>query len=206
MGREPLIRVDLNEVMNSGQPVVLELGCGNAAHPGRIGIDQVDLPSVEIVADLEKGLPFFPDSSVDEIHARSFFEHLENFEGVMREIVRVLKPRCTCHAFVPHFSNPYYYSDYTHRRFFVLYTFYYFVKKGRQLRRTVPDFYTDIRITIIKRRLKFSTPFRGRQIFKKLWGAIFNSSQWMQEYYEENLCWKLPCYGLQIIFTPDKPD
>jgi ubiquinone/menaquinone biosynthesis C-methylase UbiE len=200
----PIIRIDLEKTLSSGRPVVLELGCGQAPHPGRIGIDHLDMASVEIVADLEKGLPFFPDSSVDEIHARSFFEHLENFEGVMREIVRVLKPGGTCTLFVPHFSNPYYYSDYTHRRFFGLYTLYYFVEKPKQLRRKVPDFYTDIRIEIVSIRLKFSTPFRGRQIFKKIWGAIFNSSRWMQEYYEENLCWKIPCYGLKVVFRPQK--
>jgi SAM-dependent methyltransferase len=204
MQMEPLVKIDLDQVLKGPGPVVLELGCGKAPQSGRIGIDMIDLPGVDIVADLERGFPYLPDASVDEIHARSLLEHLENFELVMREIVRVLKPGGTCHVFVPHFSNPYYYSDYTHKRFFGLYTFYYFVDEKTQLKRTVPNYYTDIRIKILKQRLKFSTPFRGRQIFKKVWGGLFNSSRWMQEYYEENLCWKIPCYGVQVVFTPDK--
>ena len=46
----------------------------------------------------------------------------------MREITRVLKKNGKANIFVPHFSNPYYYSDYTHKRFLGLYTFYYFVE------------------------------------------------------------------------------
>ena len=200
----PLVKIDLDSRIRSGDKIVLELGCGTAPQPGRIGIDLLDLPGVDIVADLEQGLPYIPDSSVDEIHSRSLLEHLDNFEGLMRDIVRVLKPGGTCHIFVPHFSNPYYYSDYTHKRFFGLYTFYYFVAEENQLKRTVPEFYTDIRIRILKIRLKFSSPFKVRRAIKKLWTAIFNSSRWMQEYYEENLCWKIPCYGMDIVFTPDK--
>ncbi|MFY9232982.1 MAG: methyltransferase domain-containing protein [Fimbriimonadaceae bacterium] len=199
----PNIKIDLEARLKSGDKVILELGCGKAPQPGRIGIDKMDLAGVDIVADLEQGLPFFPSQSVDEIHSRSLLEHLDNFEGLMRDIVRTLKPGGTCHIFVPHFSNPYYYSDYTHRRFFGLYTFYYFVDQSKQLKRTVPDYYTETRIRILKLRLKFGSPFKIRRISKKLWSALFNSSSWMQEYYEENLCWKVPCYGIEVVFTPD---
>jgi predicted SAM-dependent methyltransferase len=205
-GPETKVKIDLAAVIEGPDPVILELGCGKAPRAGRIGVDLLDLPGVDIVADLENGLPFMPNASVDEIHCRSLLEHLDNFELVMQEIVRVLKPGGTCHVFVPHFSNPYYYSDYTHKRFFGLYTFYYFVEEKRQLARTVPDFYTDVRIRIVKLRLKFSSPFKVRRAIKKLWTALFNSSRWMQEYYEENLCWKIPCYGLDVVFTPDHPD
>jgi predicted SAM-dependent methyltransferase len=126
---------------------------------GAIGVDKVDLPNVDIVADIEDGLSFLPDNSVDQIHCRNVFEHIENFEGLMREIVRFLKDNGTAHVFVPHFSNPYYYSDYTHKRFFGLYTFCYFVDKQRQLKRKVPDFYTDVRIDIVSQRLVFRSAF-----------------------------------------------
>src|SRR5687768_18070623 len=89
MGSEPLIRIDLESRLRESR-VMLELGCGRAPQPGRIGIDAIDLPGVDIVADLENGLPFIPSTSVDEIHARSLLEHLDNFEPLMREIVRVL--------------------------------------------------------------------------------------------------------------------
>jgi len=196
------IKIDLDGLIKSGKKVVLELGCGPHRKEGRIGIDRLDLPSVDIVSDLEDGLFFLPDKSVDEVHCRSVLEHIENFENLMQEIVRVLKSDGTAHIFVPHFSNPYFYSDYTHKRFFGLYTFYYFVDTRRQLKRKVPDFYTDFRINVISQQLVFKSPFFFRGKNKKIIGFIFNCHRSLQEFYEENLCYIFPCYGIKIVFTP----
>ena len=131
-------------------------------------------------------------------------EHIENFESLVGEIVRVLKNNGTAHIFVPHFSNPHYYSDFTHRRFFGLYTFYYFVDYQSQLRRKVPDFYTEIRVRILSQRLIFRSSFKVIQPFKKLFGWFLNLHTTLQEYYEENLCYMLPCHGIEIVFKPCK--
>ncbi|MHC4586355.1 MAG: class I SAM-dependent methyltransferase [Planctomycetota bacterium] len=200
---ELLIRIDLEKIINSGEPVIIELGCGKKKKPGRIGVDKVDLSEVDIVADIEDGLPFLPDRSVDEIHCRSILEHIENFENVMKEIVRVLKRDGRAHIFVPHFSNPYYYSDFTHTRFFGLYTFYYFVDAKYQLNRKVPHFYTDVRIRILSQRLKFRSSFKILNPLKSLFGRFINLHSSIQEYYEENLCYLFPCHGIEIVFRPD---
>jgi len=200
----PLIRIDLEQLINGENPIIVELGCGQKKKQGRICIDKLDLPNVDIVADLEDGLSFLPDDSVDQIHSRSVFAHIENFENLMREIVRVLKKNGTVHTFVPHFANPYYYSDYSHKRFFGLYTFYYFVDSKHQMRRKVPIFYTDIRINIISQRLVFRSPFWFRRRLKKLFGLLINCHRSLQEFYEENLCYIFPCYGIEVVFTPDE--
>jgi len=200
----PRIRIDLNAILEKGDPVILELGCGPGKKTGHIGIDIVDLPHVDIVADLENGLPFLPSDSADVIHANSILEHIRNFEPLLREITRVLRKGGQARIFVPHFSNPYFYSDYTHQRFFGLYTFYYFARKEHQLTRTVPIFYSDVRIRIISRKLVFKSPFRGRNIFKKIIQGLVNLSGYTQEFYEENLCYLVPCYGLRLVITSDK--
>jgi SAM-dependent methyltransferase len=199
---QSLIKIDLEKVISCPEPVVIELGCGPRKKQGRIGIDKVDLPNVDIVADIEHGLSFLPDDSVDQIHCRSVFEHIDNFENLMREIVRVLKSDGTAHIFVPHFSNPYYYSDYTHKRLFGLYTFYYFVDKKQQLRRKVPDFYSDIRINITSQRLVFRSPFWFSRQIKKLLGFVFNRHRSLQEFYEGHLCYIFPCHGIEVVFSP----
>jgi len=130
---EPSVKIDLEKIISDGGPLIIELGCGKKKRQGRITVDKADLPNVDIVADMENGLPFLPDDSVDEIHCRSVLEHIQNFEDLIREIVRVLKKSDKAHVFVPHFSNPFYYSDYTHKRFFGLYTFYYFVDIERHV-------------------------------------------------------------------------
>ena len=198
---EPLTKIDLEKVINSTEPVIVELGCGKKKKQGRIGVDKLDLPNVDIVADIEEGLSFLPDNSVDQIYCKSIFEHIENLENLMREIVRVLKRDGTANVFVPHFSSPYYYSDPTHKRFFGLYTFYYFVDTKHQLKRKVPNFYTDIRIKIISQRLVFTSPFWLRRRIKKLLGFIFNCHRSLQEFYEENLCYIFPCYAIEVVFS-----
>jgi len=201
---EPVIKIDLDKVIKSDAPVIVELGCGQKKKTGRITVDKLDLPNVDIVADLENGLAFLPDNSVDQINGRSVFEHIENFENLMREIVRVLKKKGTAQIFVSHFSNPYYYSDYTHKMFFGLYTFYYFVETKHQPKRKIPNFYTDIRIRIVSQRLVFTSPFWLRRRIKKLFGLVVNCHRSIQEFYEENLCYMFPCYGIEIVFTPSK--
>ncbi len=202
------IKADLDTILQGSDPVIVELGCGDKAKAfsddGRIGIDRVDLAHVDIVADLEKGLSFLPDNSVDEIHARSLFEHINNFDQLIKEILRVLKDSGSCRLMVPHFSNPYHYSDPTHVRFFGLYSFYYYCHEKRQLSRKVPTFYTESRLEITSLKLRFRSPFKGRKWWKKLHEKIFNLSPAMQEFYEENLCYLFPCYGIAITFRPDR--
>ncbi len=203
------IKIDLEAVLAGPDPVVVELGCGNKAQPlsrdGRIGIDLVDLENVDIVADLEAGLSFLPDASVDKVYARSLFEHIRNFAGLLSEVIRVLKSDAACHLLVPHFSNPYHYSDPTHVRFFGLYSFlYYSYPQKSPFQRQVPTFYTESRLEIISLKLRFRSPFKGRKWWKRLHEKIFNLNPWMQEFYEENLCHLLPCYGIAIEFRPDR--
>lgn len=196
--------IDLFEVMQSGEKVILELGCGPRKQKGRIGIDALDLPGVDIVANLDNGLPFLADQCVDEIHSHSLLEHINNFELLMCEMLRVLKPGGIVHCFVPHFSNPYFYSDYTHSRFFGYYTFFYFCDAEDQPSRKVPCFYHDIRIKVTSIRLVFDSPFSGRQTFKRAFGRLINWKQSLQEFYEENLCYMVPCYGIQVSFRLKK--
>ena len=199
---ESSVKIDLEKIISDGGPLIIELGCGQKNKQGRITVDKVDLPNVDIVADIENGLSFLPDNRVDEIHCRSVLEHIQNFEDLMREIVRVLKKSGKAHVFVPHFSNPYYYSDYTHKRFFGLYTFYYLVDIERQLKRKVPNFYTDVRINIISQRLVFRSPFWLSRQIKKAFGFIINCHRSLMEFYELHLCYIFPCHGIEVVFIP----
>ncbi len=182
--------------------VVLELGVGRTRTvKDAITIDKLDFPEVDIVADLEQGLPFLPDNSVDEVHSFHFLEHVNNLEFLMAEIYRVLKKGGKNIGAVPHFANPYFYSDYTHKAYFGLYSFSYFSKQ-RYFKREVPDFYNSTNYKINKIRLDFLSPFRVRNRLKRIIGAFFNSSRFLQEFHEENLCYILPAY--QIRFELEK--
>lgn len=199
---QPLIKINLDNALTG--KVILNLGCGPKKPDGQIGIDCLNLPNVDIVADLQEGFPFLPDSSVDEIHSSSLFEHIDDLGKFMEEIVRVLKPMGSCHVYVPHFSNPFYYSDYTHKSFMGLYTFFYFVDEPFQLKRKVPTFYGNTRIRISYIRLEFMSYSALLHPIKKLFQRFVNLTTSTQEFYEENLCYLIPCYGMTITFHPRK--
>ena len=184
------------------EKIVIELGCGPFKARDAIGIDILELEGVDIVADLEKGLSFIPDKIVDEISSRHLLEHLNNFELLMKEIHRILKPGGVHKVIVPHFSNPHYYSDYTHRRFFGLYSFDYFASEETKLTRKVPSFYSDLKFNILKRNLNFKSPFAIRHLMKKPWKLLFNSSSFFMELYEEIFCYWVPCQEIYFEMTP----
>lgn len=192
-------KINLKEKIANNEKILLELGAGKRRKEGRINIDILDLPEVDIVADLEEGLRFIPDNCVDEIDSKSFLEHINNFGFLMEEMYRVLKPNGEINIFVPHFSNPYYYSDYTHKRFFGYYTFYYFSKDQKKLRRKVPSFYNKCNFEIVSQELYFTSSFFPIMIFKKyIIGKIINLSPLFQEIYEAYLTNIFSCYGIEV--------
>lgn len=194
------IKIDLEKRLSSGRRIAVEIGSGKKRRDASvITVDKVDLENIDIVADIENGLGFLPDKCVESLYCRSVLEHIQNFEGLLREMLRVLKDNGKAYIFVPHFSNPYFYSDYTHKRFFGLYSFYYFVDPVKQLKRKVPDFYTDIRLEILSIKLTFKTPFWISRHLKKMFGLLVNSCRFMKEFYELHLSSLIPCDGIEIV-------
>jgi len=192
MTKEIIDKINIKQKIKNGEEIILEFGSGLKNNENKINIDIQNLPTTNIVANLEYGLSFLPNNSVDEIHTTSFLEHIENFELLMTEIHRVLKPNKKIKIFVPHFSNPYFYSDYTHKRFFGLYSFSYFSKSHHPFHRKVPKFYNtcNFRITNIK------LIFHSRLLTK-----IINSRLRLMELYEYHLSFIIPCYGIDVELT-----
>jgi hypothetical protein len=79
--------------------------------------------------------------TVQEIYTRHFLEHVESrdLRPLLLEMDRVLRPGGRIHVIVPHYSNPYFYSDPTHRLFFGVHTFSYFCQSSC-LHRSVPKY------------------------------------------------------------------
>jgi SAM-dependent methyltransferase len=106
---------------------ILDIGCGRNKHPGAIGLDFMDLPGVDVVADLNKGLPF-DDESFDVVMANQVLEHVQNLVELIYEIRRVLKPGGLLVAHVPYFRSSWAHVDPTHLRSFALNSMDYFVE------------------------------------------------------------------------------
>lgn len=116
--------------VHDGGPLrVLDIGCGGKKQQSfAIGVDKQDCPGVDVVCDLEKGLPF-PDDHADQVYAVHFLEHVHNLVGLMNDIHRVLKPDGVLHIIVPHYNNVNAIADPTHVRFFHPQTFKYFCRE-----------------------------------------------------------------------------
>ncbi|MFO7540905.1 MAG: methyltransferase domain-containing protein [Chloroflexota bacterium] len=177
--------------------VKINLGCGNQQLPGYFGLDRLHRAGVDLICDLNDPLPI-ASGSVDHIYAKSLLEHIDELEQLLGEVSRTLKPGGTFYIYVPHWSNPFYYSDYTHRRFFGLASFDYFAETGQQVYRHVPT-YSDIRFETVSVRLLFKSPFRLLNWLMKAWQWLVNRTVTGQLFFEYHLSALVPCYALEYI-------
>jgi len=198
------IKIDLHRFLAEEKAVVVELGCGLNKRKDSLGIDVVDLPSVDIVADLERGLPFLPDQSVDKFYASHVFEHLAHFEYLMDEIHRALKADGKLILRVPHFSNPFYYSDITHKRFFGLYSFEYFGQTYHRFKRKIPRHYIEHGFKTEELQLIFYSDRFILKIVKRMVQTLVNARLSLQEMYEEMWTGIFPCSEIYAVLSPIK--
>jgi SAM-dependent methyltransferase len=113
---------DLLEVRGR-KPLVLDLGSGEYKQSfNAIGVDFHRFPCVDVIADLEQGLPF-ADRSVDHIFAVHILEHIHNLIGLMNDIHRVLSETGVLHVLTPFWHHSVAVADPTHVRFFGAETF-----------------------------------------------------------------------------------
>lgn len=194
-------KMNVLERFQSGEEIEIELGCGNGKkNPGAIGIDLLDYPGVDIVGDVYEVLASFPEQSVSKVYAYHFIEHVPDVERLLVELSRVVKRGGLIEFVAPHFSNPYFYSDPTHRSFFGLYTFAYYATHAPFVRQ-VPTygFKSNLAIKRVDLVFKSSRNFPFRYGIKRLFGSLFNSCTYMRELYEENFCYLFPCYEVRYL-------
>jgi SAM-dependent methyltransferase len=82
----------------------LLLGGGTLTKPGFTNIDILDLPGVDIVHDIQTGIPF-DDNSVDMVLADNSFMYFHDVQFVMEEIWRVCKPNAMVVIKVPYYMS-----------------------------------------------------------------------------------------------------
>lgn len=198
------IQHDLPETIRSkisdGQFLSLELGCGERKrHSDAVGIDLLPSEGVDIVGDIYTVLRRFPDKCISTVYSYHCFEHLDGLDKIISELGRVMAKKAQLIVVVPHFSNPYYYSDSTHRQPFGMYTFSYFAN-DRLFSRQCPKYQREIYFEIKNVKLVFKSPrpFYVRFGLKKIVQTIFNMNIYLQELYEENFCWLIPCYEIRF--------
>ena len=82
---------------------------------GAIGIDRHPGTQVDVVADLEEGVPL-GDDALDHVFAVHVLEHVRELVGLMAELHRVLRPTGVLHVLCPHWQHVNAVADPTHVR------------------------------------------------------------------------------------------
>src|ERR1700752_1357697 len=94
---------------------VLDVGCGQNKLPGAIGIDANARSHADVFHDLgEFPYPFASDE-FEEIICRHVIEHVPDVLGFVTELHRISKPGGRIKIVTPHYTNPDWPTDPTHK-------------------------------------------------------------------------------------------
>src|SRR5262245_48791373 len=198
----PQIAKDLQE----GKPLRIDLGSGPRPRAGCYALDHLALEGIDIVADLNRPLELLPDDCAEYIYSSNVLEHVNDLLPLLAELHRITRPGGLIEIIVPHFSNPYYYSDPTHVRFFGLYTMNYFVDTEKQPQAwRVPAFYSATRFEMESVRLLFYRTNLFDRLFVPFLRYLVNHSARTQNFYERRLCWILPASEVRYLMRACKP-
>ncbi|MGB7068592.1 MAG: methyltransferase domain-containing protein [Pyrinomonadaceae bacterium] len=124
---------------------ILDVGCGANKYEGAIGLDNNARTAADVIHDLGD-LPYpFTDDEFDLIVTRHVAEHVPDVMAFISELYRITKPGGHIRLVTPHYTNPDWATDPTHRNHFNSYSFNTFIED-----RQVFDFYTDVRLKPLK--------------------------------------------------------
>jgi predicted SAM-dependent methyltransferase len=124
---------------------ILDVGCGANKYEGAIGLDNNPRTAADVIHDLGD-LPYpFPDNEFDLIIASHVVEHVPDLMAFIGELHRIAQPGARIRIATPHYTNPDWPNDPTHKNHINSYTFNTFLP-GRR----VFDFYTDVELRPIR--------------------------------------------------------
>ena len=171
----------------SAEAKILDVGCGWNKAPGAIGIDANPKTHADVIHDLGS-IPYpFPDDEFDDIICRHVAEHVPDVMAFVAELHRITRPGGRILIVTPHYSNPDWATDPTHRNHFNSYSFNCFVE-DRQLF----PFYTEVRLKPIRTYVSLANVWRviGLELLVNLdqrWPKLrFTRKFW--EFYLSMIC------------------
>jgi SAM-dependent methyltransferase len=194
-----LVNPEIAKDLEQGKPLRIDLGSGPRPRPGFYALDQVEFDGIDIVADLNQPLELLPDDCAEHVFSSHALEHVEKLLPLLAEIHRITRRGGVIEIVVPHFSNPYYYSDPTHVRFFGLYTMNYFVDMDKQPgAHKVPALPTSTRFEIDSVRISFYRFNLLDRLVVPFLRYFVNRSPATQHFYELRLSRLFPAAELRF--------
>jgi hypothetical protein len=182
---------------------VLDVGCGSYKIPNSVGMDQFNLPNVDIIHDLNI-IPWpIPSESYHKIVFSHSISHLQDIVPIMNECHRILKKGGQIEIVAPHFSSDNYNTDPTHNITLGYRSMNYFVKN-------VPFKYRYLDsqklFLLVNRSISFREyPASWRKTIKfnpLYYLGLESLVNYFPRLYEKHLCWLFP--ASEIYFLLEK--
>lgn len=150
----------------------LNLGCGDKAKSGFLGVDRHPCAAAGLLCDFDGHLPF-RSGSIAAVDLDNVLEHVADVMKFMNEISRICQDGATVTIVTPHFTSWDSWRDPTHRHHFSYFSMDHFATSWIGA-------YGGCRFDVVERRLSFSGGFFG--IMGRLLFTI--SPRW----WEKKLC------------------
>lgn len=106
----------MHSMTSYGEPMKLDLGCGQRKQAGFHGVDVAAIPGVDTVMDLFTTPWPFDSDTIEEVHCSHFFEHVpaKRRFAWMNELHRIMKPGAKAVIIVPYWASQRSVQDPTH--------------------------------------------------------------------------------------------
>lgn len=137
-------------------PKILDVGCGTNKYPGATGLDYNPRTDADVIHDLGVTPYPFPDDEFDLVVSFHVVEHVPDVMRFITELHRITKPGGRIKLVCPHYTNPDWFGDLTHRNHLNSYSFQYFMRD----RRLFP-FYTDVELKNVDTRVTLANLWRA---------------------------------------------
>ena len=184
-----------DRIASSQEPRVLDIGCGTNKVAGAIGMDVNPRTAADVIHDLDD-LPYpFADDEFDEVIGRHVIEHVRDPMAVMSELHRITRAGGVVKLVAPHWTNPDFATDLTHRNHLNSYSF-----RNLTDDRAVFPFYTNVRfrqmtarvtilnlwkLTGLEYLINLDNRFPRLRFIRKFWEQYLNAVMRGKEIYFE---------------------
>jgi SAM-dependent methyltransferase len=163
---------------------VLDVGCGANKYKGAIGLDYNALTDADVIHDLGQFPYPFDDNEFDLIVSSHVIEHVPDVMGLITELYRITRNGGRIRFVTPHYTNPDWPSDPTHRNHFNSYSFDTFVPEKRNF-----QFYTHVNLKPVKKVVTLLNLWRalGFEFLVNLDNKL-PSFRFLRKFWEHYLC------------------
>jgi SAM-dependent methyltransferase len=179
---------------------ILDVGCGANKYPGAIGLDKNPKTAADVIHDLGD-LPYpFPDNEFDLVVSFHVVEHVPDVMAFITELYRITRPGGRIRLVTPHYTNPDWAGDPTHRNHLSSYSFDTFVPERRNF-----AFYTDVNLKIVRRHVTLLNLWRATGIeFLVNLDERWPSMRFLRKFWEHYLSFVFRGKELNFEFEVEK--